>query len=142
MKKLLLPLVLAVSLLGGCSYFQALQTASTSSPSAQNISDARNVAYALKASYGVAVKAVLAWALTPKCGQPDALPQGACPTQAAINNLATAQATASGIINKMEALALSATPSMSDLNLAIQAAQSAYSSFQSAMATYGVKGSN
>lgn len=135
-----LALGLALLATAGCSLIQGAQTAANSSPSPTAFADAKNTVYALKSGYGAALVVVVGWAKTPLCGSAGALPVPTCPTQTAINALAKADAVAAAAITKAEALALSASPDQSNLTLAIQAAQAAYSAFQNAMTAYSIKG--
>jgi len=143
MKRLLLLIGCSALLaLGGCEYLKAassISSAASTPVGAQTIADARNTVYAVKSGYAIALPFAKAYVTQTPCSFPKALPAPLCSSDAGVSALDKARATLSSAINRAEALALSASPSQSDLSVSIDVLKAAYAEFQTAMVTYGVK---
>lgn len=94
----------------------------------QAVADARNTVYALKASYGAALRVAVEYARLPSCTPPDH--PVVCSSDAAVRGMASLQPKVSSAINAAERLALQASPDMSALRAAISTAQAAYGEFK------------
>lgn len=128
-----LALVAALSL-GGCDAMRIAQQPT----GAQTVSDARNTIFTIKSGYGVTVRAATAYVKLPPCALPSSPP--ICANTAVVKQLAKAQIAASATINSAEEVILNAKGSSTLLSTAVDAAKSAYASFQEVVKVYNVGG--
>lgn len=139
MKALLLASAL---LLGSCSAISSVQTAANSSPSPAAIADARTGVLGVENLYGLAVISADHWASLPRCGLPGASPAPLCSTAVGTIALNKAAVAFKAGIAPLEAAVLKASPTQSDLSLAVSGAQALWSAYQAAVAPYGIKTTN
>ncbi len=122
---------LAFGTLVGCEKVQtATQVATVAQQPIGNqaVADARNTVYALKASYGAALRVAVEYARLPSCTPPDR--PVVCSSDAVVRGMASLQPKVSSAINAAERVALQANPDMSTLRAAISTAQAAYGEFK------------
>ena len=144
MKKLRLmaagALALGGLLLGGCQIFQAAnvaQAAANTPVTQAQANAALNTVLTLKASWVVAEKIATAYALRPICGP--AQTAIICSDPKLVAQLGAAAPSVSSSINAAESAARQVGVNTSVLSAAVLAAQTAWSSYQTIMASAGIK---
>ncbi len=142
MKRLLLAIGCSALLaLGGCDYLKAAGTVSSAASTpvgVKTVNDARNIAFAIDSMYTATLPFATIYVKRPPCSVAPAPPL--CSDTDAVRTLADLQRKVSAAVNRLDALALSASPDMSVLSAAVTAAREAFAGYQDFMIAKGMGG--
>jgi len=132
MYKSILYAIAAVALVAGCS--QKVETAREVAVVAaqpvgnQAIADARNTLYALKASYGAALRTAVEYARLPSCSPPGH--PTICSDDALVKKLAVLQIKVRGSLDAAERVVLSSSASTTVMQASLATARAAIAEFK------------
>jgi len=133
----------AISLsLGGCWLTTAVSTAqnASSTPVPQSAIDAaKATVLGINSLYGVAVVLADDYAKQPPCGQPNSSAPPFCASDPAVVAIAKVAKSMRVTLVQSKQTVLSASPTQSELDLAVMAAQNAWDAYKQVAAIYNIK---
>lgn len=129
-------IAVALLLLGACSTLKAVNTASNTPITAQQVADARDVEHGLEAAYGVALQSGLAWAKQPRCGSAGAPVAPACSTAPGILAIEKARMATRVALDKLDSAIGDVTTTTSLLDALISSAKNSYGAYEAIVNVY------